>query len=74
MAAPELGIALDRVCSIVVRARSSTPRKRWLRKTTAPIQSTRDFARSWRPIPTTELQAAIDDLNLDEQCALVALV
>jgi hypothetical protein len=78
MASPELGIALDKVCSIVVRAREFDAQEAVVEEDYGanPIdEGFRSVLEAYPDDPTyRELRAAIDDLNVDEQCALVALV
>ena len=77
-ATPELGIALDTVCSIVVRAREFDAKEAVVEEDygSNPIdEGFRSVLEAYLDDPTfQELQSAIDGLNEDEQSALVALV
>ena len=78
MATPELGIALDTVCSIVVRAREFDAQEAVVEEDYGSNPIDEDFRSVLEAYPDDptfqELQAAIDGLNEDEQSALVALV
>ena len=78
MATPELGIALDTVCSIVVRAREFDAQEAVVEEDYGSNPIDEDFRSVLEAYPDDptfqELQSAIDGLNEDEQSALVALV
>ena len=77
MAIPELGIALDTVCSIIVRAREFDAQEDVVEEDygSNPIdEGFRSVLEAYPDDPTfQELQSRIDGLNEDEQTALVAL-
>ena len=78
MATPELGIALDTVCSIVVRAREFDAQEAVVEEDYGSNPIDEDFRSVLTAYPDDptfqELQSVIDGLNEDEQSALVALV
>ena len=77
-ATPELGIALDTVCSIVVRAREFDAQEAVVEEDYGSNPIDEDFRSVLEAYPDDptfqELQSVIDGLNEDEQSALVALV
>ena len=78
MTTPELGIGLDTVCAIVVRAREFDAQEAVVEEDYGSNPIDEDFRSVLEAYPDDptfqELQSAIDGLNEDEQSALVALV